>query len=67
MEDMITVEQAAEIIGVSAVRIRQFIKEERLPATKIGEGRRGMWLINRADLEKVKDRPKAGRPRGKGD
>lgn len=35
-EDLITTAQAAEILGVSAARVRQLIGEGRLEAVKLG-------------------------------
>jgi excisionase family DNA binding protein len=64
-EDMITVNQAAKIIGVTPGRIRQLIAENHLPATKVGEGRGGVWLIKRDDLERIKVRPGPGRPKSR--
>lgn len=59
--DLITTAEAAEILGVGAQRIRDLISSGRLPAKKFGEGRGGVWMIRRSDLEKVKER-KPGRP-----
>jgi excisionase family DNA binding protein len=61
-DDLISTQQAAEILGISLARVHQLIKDGRLPATKFGERLRGMWLIRRADLEKVRVRPGPGRP-----
>jgi excisionase family DNA binding protein len=61
-DDLIGTQQAAEILGVSLARVHQLIKGGRLPATKFGERLRGVWMIRRADLEKVKHRPGPGRP-----
>jgi excisionase family DNA binding protein len=57
MEDMVTVEQAAAIIGLTEGRIRQLIRADELPAVRVGKR---TYLINRADLEKIKERPKRG-------
>lgn len=57
MQELLTTEQAAEKLGVSASRVRQFIIDGRLPATKLGRDN----LIREADLKLVGDR-KAGRP-----
>lgn len=58
MESLLSTEEAAERLGVAGSRIRQLIKEGRLPAKKIGGG----WVIAGKDLELVKDR-KPGRPK----
>lgn len=60
MPDLLTTHQAAEILGVSASRVRQFILNGRLPAIKLGRDN----LIREADLSLVQDR-KAGRPSSK--
>lgn len=52
-----TTEQAAERLGVSPQRVRMLIKEERLPATRLGRD----WLVNEKDLKLVAVR-KPGRP-----
>jgi excisionase family DNA binding protein len=57
MPDLLTTQQAAERLGVSASRVRQFILDGRLPATKLGRDN----LIREADLSLIQNR-KAGRP-----
>ena len=54
---LITVKEAAEILGVSRRRVQVLIQQGRLPAEKFGY----MWMIRESDLQKVKDR-KTGRP-----
>ncbi|HYF48883.1 MAG TPA: helix-turn-helix domain-containing protein [Planctomycetota bacterium] len=54
---LLTTEQAAERLGVSPQRVRMLIKEERLPATRLGRD----WLVNEKDLKLVAVR-KPGRP-----
>lgn len=70
MPAQVTVNQAAESLGVSARRIRQFIEEGRLRATRIGglSGRSGMYLIRQSDLDRFAAKPRqtgnlTGRPR----
>jgi excisionase family DNA binding protein len=55
---MITVEQAARRLNVSARRVRALIASKRLSAAKVGRD----WLIHEADLGTVMVRP-PGRPR----
>jgi len=57
MQEFLTTQQAAEKLGVSASRVRQFIIDGRLPAIKLGRDN----LIRESDLKLVGDR-KAGRP-----
>jgi excisionase family DNA binding protein len=58
MNELLTVEQAADELGVTTRRVRALIAAERLPARKIGRD----WLVQRSDLEPVRQR-KPGRPR----
>lgn len=60
MPELLTTEQAGERLGVNASRVRQFILEGRLPATKLGRDN----LIREEDLTLVQGR-KAGRPANK--
>ena len=55
--DLITVKEAAELLGVTVGRVHQFISEERLPAVKLGS----QYTIKKSDLKLVKDRT-VGRP-----
>ena len=55
--NLLSVKQAAEVLGVNRQRVQQLIESERLPAEKVG----AYYVINEKDLELVKDR-KPGRP-----
>ena len=55
--ELLTVQEAAKVLGVIPRRVLQFIKEERLPANKVGRH----WFIVRSDLETFK---KVSRPSG---
>lgn len=57
MSDLLTVDQAAGELGVTARRVRALIKDERLRAEKVGRD----WLIRKRDLDAVRER-KPGRP-----
>jgi excisionase family DNA binding protein len=61
--DFITTQEAAELLGVTVRRIQAMITAGRLPAERVGTGRRSVFLIARADLKLVKNR-KPGRPKG---
>lgn len=69
----ISIEAAADIIGVSGERVRQYAKQGRLHARKL-EGTR-VWLIDRKAAAMMADgagryrtgRPKAGEWRVQGD
>lgn len=51
-------QDAADLLNVSAGRVRQLVAEGRIPVTQVG----GVNLIRPADLEAVRHRP-VGRPR----
>ena len=55
--NLLSVKQAAEILGVNRQRVQQLIESERLPAEKVGT----YYVIKEVDLELVKER-KVGRP-----
>ena len=54
---MLTTGEAAERLGVTVQRVHQFIRDERLPARKLGRD----YLIDEEDLKRIGDRP-TGRP-----
>jgi len=58
MNKVLTAKQTAKILKVNDSRIRQFILEGRLPATKFANA----WMIKEKDLATIKER-KPGRPR----
>ena len=62
MPDLLTTQQVADRLGVSASRVRQFILEGRLPAIKLGRDN----LVREEDLRLLQDR-KAGRPSDRDD
>ena len=55
---MLSVREAAAILGVNEQRVRQLIKAGRLTAQKVGK----LWVIQERALERVKVR-KPGRPK----
>ncbi len=57
-ERILTTPEAAQVLGVSAERVRQLIKAGRLPSQQFGRDH----VINEADLTLVSDR-KPGRPK----
>lgn len=57
IENLISVTQAAEKLGLSRKRVFEFIKDERLPARKVGAA----YVIKEADLQLVENRQN-GRP-----
>jgi hypothetical protein len=60
LQDLISVEVAAHLIDMNAQRVRVFIREGRLPATRIG---RRPYAIARAEAEQfARTARPAGRP-----
>ena len=57
MAKALTTQEAAERLGITAIRVRQLIGAGRLPAEKFGRD----YMIKEEDLELVADR-KPGRP-----
>jgi excisionase family DNA binding protein len=57
--DLLTTKEAAEELSVTAGRVRQMILSGELPAEKMGRD----LFVRRKDVDKLKDRPKVGRPR----
>ena len=55
---MLSTSEAAEKLGVSAIRIRQLIQEGKIKAKKLGRD----YVIDESELENVKTYGKAGRP-----
>ncbi len=56
----LTVDEAAEVLGLSAVRVRSLAATGELQAEKLGRD----WIFSMAVIERAsrKDRPGAGRP-----
>lgn len=52
MDELYTVEQAAEYLKVSSKTIRRLIKSEKLLASKVG----GAWRIRKNDIENYLDK-----------
>lgn len=59
--EVLTVNQAADLLGMTPVSVRQAIKQGRLRASKFGRD----WQIKRVDAEAYRLTPKhaGGRPR----
>lgn len=58
MDELLTTQQAAERLGVTAGRVRQMVADGALPATRMGRDN----FIRASDLKLVEGR-KPGRPR----
>ncbi len=64
---LLTTKEAAKILGVSAVRVRQWIGEDRLKAEKFGRDH----LMDTTEIERFKKNgrrsgPRGGRPKARG-
>jgi excisionase family DNA binding protein len=55
---LISTNEAAGKLGISPMRVRQLIRDGKLPATKIGRD----YVIDPADLAGVKTYGRSGRP-----
>ncbi len=60
--DLLTTSEAAKILRVTPIRVRQMIREGKIEARQIGRD----YVIAESSLESVKTYGKAGRPRGAG-
>jgi excisionase family DNA binding protein len=58
LQDLLSVDEAARILGISADRMRVLLRTSRLPARKVS----GRWVVTSQDLALVGLRP-PGRPR----
>lgn len=61
LDNIISVAEACEILGVTPARVNQFLRDGRIKAKKLGRD----WAIDRASVEALaeQDRP-TGRPKG---
>jgi excisionase family DNA binding protein len=57
-KDLLGTSEAAALLGVSARRILKMIENGQLAAQRVG----GFSVLDRADVEKLRDRPGRGRP-----
>lgn len=57
--DLLTVTQAASLLGVTGRRVRALIAAGHLPATRYGL----VWLIRRQDVATHRPRPPGRKPR----
>ncbi len=56
-EDFYTVTEASEMLGINCSLVRRYIREERIPAAKIGK----TWMLAKSEIKKFENKP---RPRG---
>lgn len=61
MQQILSPEQAAKILGISSHGVRYLIRAKRLRATLLGR----TWLIQESDLKKIV-KGKVGRPKTRG-
>jgi excisionase family DNA binding protein len=57
-DKLLSVAEAAEVLGVHRTRINQLIDSGDLPASRIGRA----YAVRENDLELVRERPAPGRP-----
>jgi excisionase family DNA binding protein len=61
-DDLLTLPEIADMTGMADPTVRVWVKQGRLPATKVGR----QWMVRRGDLEKMlADDPRIGRPRSR--
>lgn len=56
-DDLISVQEAAKALGVTAVRVREYIRGKRLPAQMVANS----YVLRRGDIKGFRRLP-AGRP-----
>ncbi|MGC8634746.1 MAG: helix-turn-helix domain-containing protein [Candidatus Limnocylindrales bacterium] len=62
--DVISVEEVAQILGITGRRVRVLIADGRLPASRVG---RRTYAVDRVEAQRFGRRPRpAGRPRTRG-
>lgn len=59
LNDVLTSEEAAQVIGVSGRRVRELLKSGELPGRPVNER---LWLVTRASAESFQRKPR-GRPK----
>lgn len=62
-DNLLSVTEAAERLGVIRQRVFQLIQSGRLPAVKVGS----QYVIKESDLQLVEDRPTGRPPKDKGE
>jgi len=58
MPDMLTAKEAADLLRLSPQTIALYIKQQKLPAVKVGRS----WLIRRAEVERILAGPPDAEP-----
>ena len=67
LKPLLTVDEAAALLGRSSYTTRAYIRDGRLPATRLhGTGPRGRLLVRREDLERLLDAGEVGARPGAG-
>ena len=62
MNDLLSVPEAAERLGLKPAMVRRYCQSGDLPAVKVT----GAWLIDEADLEEFAKKPRKRGPKVKG-
>lgn len=47
MEELLTIEEVASVLRVTAYTVRRYLREKKLPGKKVG----GQWRVRKSDLE----------------
>ena len=64
VDDYLTVQEAAQRIGVTAGRVRQWLLSGELRGEQVPKRENARWLIPSSEVERMaKVTPKTGRPR----
>ncbi len=61
--ELLTTNEAAKILRVTPIRVRQMIREGKIEAKQVGRD----YVIEESSLKSVKTYGKAGRPKGDGE
>jgi excisionase family DNA binding protein len=61
-DDLLTLPEIADMTGMAGPTVRVWVKQGRLPATKVGR----QWMVRRGDLERMlAEDPRIGKPRSR--
>ena len=63
MTDYLTVQEIADLLGVTDEAVRKLIKRRRLPAEKVGSTYRGFWRVKREDFDAYKRQERRNPPK----
>lgn len=62
LNELLNVEEAAEVIGVTTGRVRQMLRDGEMRGKKANER---AWMVDKSEVDRVAaEEKKTGRPRG---